>query len=108
MHFKRKSTADVCPLTLAYPHSCTGATAIHNAEVETHADQCSIYSFIEGSAKRHAVFESLQERSSDFSGKSTTPKSLSNTRWSCRTEALKAILDNFETMVDTLREISKK
>uniref|UniRef100_A0A3B3R2M6 TTF-type domain-containing protein n=1 Tax=Paramormyrops kingsleyae TaxID=1676925 RepID=A0A3B3R2M6_9TELE len=48
------------------------------------------------------------QRNSDFSGKSTTLKHLSDTRWSCRAEALKAILDNFETIVDTLSEISEK
>lgn len=67
----------------------------------------SLYNFIEGSAKQHAVFESFREQSSDFSGKSTTLESLSETSWSCRAEALKAILDNVETIADTLSEISE-
>lgn len=44
---------------------------------------------------------------SDFSATFTTLKSLSDTRWSCRAEPLRAILDNFETIVDTLSEISE-
>lgn len=98
-------TGDVWPLSFAYPQPLHCGCLSHQYSCETLLTNVqSIYNFIEGSAKLHAVFESLQERSSDFS---TTLKSLSDTRWSCRAEALRAILDNFETIVDTLSEISE-
>ncbi|MGH0130328.1 UNVERIFIED_CONTAM: hypothetical protein FKN15_048667 [Acipenser sinensis] len=45
----------------------------------------------------------------ELNGQTTTLKSLSDTRWSCRSEALKSLLDNFEqvVVVAALAEISE-
>lgn len=45
-----------------------------------------LHNFIDASGKRHAVFEEIQ---SELGGRLLTLKSLSDTRWSCRSEALK-------------------
>ena len=51
--------------------------------------------------KRHAVFDSLQ---TEAGFETITLKSLSDTRWSCGAEALKAVKKNAE-LVNTLDEI---
>ena len=61
-----------------------------------------MHTFIHGSAKRHVVFESLQTKAGF---KMITLKSLSDTRWSCRAEALKAV-KNTEELINTLDEIA--
>jgi len=66
----------------------------------------SIYNFIEKSTKRHAIFENIKKSFQGFSGGTSTLKSLSDTRWACRDEAVRSLLDNFDTTLKTLREIS--
>ncbi|XP_008181768.1 zinc finger MYM-type protein 1-like [Acyrthosiphon pisum] len=66
----------------------------------------SLYSFVGASSKRNAVFESVYLASTQHNGPKKL-KSLSETRWSCRAEALKAVLLNFSTLINTLEEISE-
>lgn len=61
----------------------------------------SIYNFIEGSPKRHAVFEQLMQT---VNTKLKTLKSLSETRWACRSEAVSAIQSQFDTVVQAIQE----
>ena len=58
---------------------------------------------MEGSAKRHAVFEEMQKESGC---KSLTLKSLSDTRWACRAEALKVIKKRLEDVIASLQKIA--
>lgn len=60
------------------------------------------YSFIEGSAVRHAVLEKI---SSETNISLKTLKSLSNTRWACRAEAVTAIKHNYLALIPALEEI---
>ncbi|KAL4104693.1 hypothetical protein QTP88_019975 [Uroleucon formosanum] len=70
------------------------------------APMAIIYNFIEKSTKRHAIFENIKKSVQGFSGGTSTLKSLSDTRWDCRVEAVRSLLDNFDTTLTTLREIS--
>ena len=62
-----------------------------------------LHNFMEGSAKRHAVFEEMQKESGC---KSLTLKSLSDTRWACRAEALKVIKKRLEDVITSLQKIA--
>ncbi|CAI6372636.1 unnamed protein product [Macrosiphum euphorbiae] len=66
----------------------------------------SLHNFIRASSKRHVVFESTLLEFSKKSGPSTL-KILSDTRWSCRAEALNSILLNYEVIIKILEEISE-
>lgn len=61
-----------------------------------------IYSFIEGSPKRHEVFEELTKITDR---KIKTLKSLSKTRWACRAEAVSAVYENFQIIVEAIETI---
>lgn len=61
-----------------------------------------IYSFIEGSCIRHAVLEKV---SRDTNSKLVTLKSLSTTRWACRSEAIAAIKLNYSILLQAIEEI---
>jgi len=61
-----------------------------------------IYSFIEGSCIRHAVLENV---SRDTNSKLVTLKSLSTTRWACRSEAIAAIKSNYSILLQAIEEI---
>ncbi|KAF0757116.1 zinc finger MYM-type protein 6-like, partial [Aphis craccivora] len=63
-----------------------------------------IYSFIEGSPSRHAVLERIVQETNI---KLKTLKSLSTTRWACRSEAVSAIEKNYDSLLQCLKEISK-
>ena len=63
-----------------------------------------LHNFINATAKRYAVFERIQK---DFCSKVTTLKNLSDTRWSCRAEALSAVKGRFEEIVKCLEEIAE-
>jgi len=78
----------------------------------------SLYAFIEGSTKRHAVFKEIQEQlisesendeesksDSAAGGGSKTLHSLSTTRWSTRFDNCKALEDNLLGVVKTLDTI---
>lgn len=51
----------------------------------------SLYNFIGASPKRNAIFETIQSETASTS-KSVSLKSLSETRWNCRTDALKILV----------------
>lgn len=63
-----------------------------------------IYSFIEGSPSKHAVLERIVQETNI---KLKTLKSLSNTRWACRSEAVSAVEKNYNSLFQCLKEISK-
>lgn len=90
-------------LNLCIVSCCTSVTSIRN----TFFVLQSLYNFIEKSTKRHAVFENIQKSAKSFSGGTATLKSLSDTRWACRVEAVRSLLDNFETTLTTLQEIAQ-
>ncbi|XP_050064156.1 uncharacterized protein LOC126552999, partial [Aphis gossypii] len=60
------------------------------------------YSFIEGSAIRHAVLERI---SADINASLKSMKSLSTTRWACRSEAVSALKHNYSAILLALEEI---
>lgn len=62
----------------------------------------SLYNLIEGSAKRHIIFEKIQE---EAGLKQLTVKQLCETRWTCRYEALKVILTRYQEIKQTLEQI---
>ncbi len=62
-----------------------------------------LHNFMEASAKRHAVFQEIQKQSGC---KSLTLKSLSDTRWACRAEALKVIKKRLEDVITSLQKIT--
>ena len=59
----------------------------------------SLYNFLEGSTKRHALFHSFEVDSDHLV---LTLKSLSDTRWSCRWEAVKAVTEQMSKIVKAL------
>ena len=61
-----------------------------------------LYSFIEGSPSRHAVFESVVVRGGD---RLKALKTLSTTRWAARSEAVSAVREQFEAIVEATEEI---
>ncbi|XP_022178868.1 zinc finger MYM-type protein 1-like [Myzus persicae] len=61
-----------------------------------------IYNFIESSAMRHAILEKI---SKDVGIKLLTLKSCSITRWVCRAEAVKSVLNNYEVLLLAIEEI---
>ncbi|KAL4091756.1 hypothetical protein QTP88_026398 [Uroleucon formosanum] len=69
----------------------------------------TLHNFIGASSKRHAIFEKMYSvlNVSTCDGPKTL-KSLSDTRWSCRLDALKAVLLNFQTVSmakETIQEL---
>ena len=71
----------------------------------------NLYVFIETCTKRHALFCKFQETSnaSNDAEKSTkyVLKKLSDTRWACRADSIKAIYHTIESVVATLKEVVK-
>ena len=62
----------------------------------------SLYNLIEGSAKRHKVFEDIQKQV----GVAPIPlKQLCDTRWTCRFESLKVVLTRYSEILVALEEI---
>ena len=59
----------------------------------------SLYNFLEGSPKRHAVFNSVKV---DDDHVLLTLKYLSETRWSCRWEAVKAVFEQMGKFIRAL------
>ncbi|KAJ8884662.1 hypothetical protein PR048_016520 [Dryococelus australis] len=67
-----------------------------------------IYNFIVKSTKRHAVFEKIQQSTKNFCDGMVRLKSLSDTRWACRVEAVRSsLLDNFGATLSALQDISQ-
>ncbi|KAL4113463.1 hypothetical protein QTP88_017079 [Uroleucon formosanum] len=60
------------------------------------------YNFIESSAMRHAILEKI---SKDVGIKLLTLKLCSITRWACRAEAVKSVLNNYEVLLLAIEEI---
>uniref|UniRef100_A0A8C5M9G2 TTF-type domain-containing protein n=1 Tax=Leptobrachium leishanense TaxID=445787 RepID=A0A8C5M9G2_9ANUR len=65
----------------------------------------TVYAFMEGSPVRHAVMEKISQ---EVGSQLKTLKSLSNTRWACRAEAVAAIKENFSIILQALNEITEK
>ena len=63
----------------------------------------ALYSFLEASPKRHALFSDTEVQGEDLK---LTLKSLSTTRWSCRWEAVKAVYGQMERIVKALLTLS--
>ncbi|KAL5246124.1 hypothetical protein ACI65C_013532 [Semiaphis heraclei] len=61
-----------------------------------------VYNFIEGSCSRHAIFEQIVNSTNV---KLKTLKSLSNTRWACRSEAVSAVKINYSSLLVATEEI---
>ncbi|KAF0703978.1 zinc finger MYM-type protein 1-like, partial [Aphis craccivora] len=61
-----------------------------------------VYNFIEGSCSRHAIFEQIVNSTN---AKLKTLKSLSNTRWACRSEAVSAVKINYSSLLVAIEEI---
>lgn len=64
-----------------------------------------VYAFIEGSPQRHAIFEKFAKENG---ATIQTLKSLSQTRWACRAEAVNAIKNNYNSLLKALEEINSK
>ncbi|CAH2315264.1 zinc finger MYM-type 1-like [Pelobates cultripes] len=62
----------------------------------------TLYAFMEGSPVRHAVMEKISQ---EVGTQLKTLKSLSNTRWACRAEAVAAVKENFSVILQALNEI---
>lgn len=61
-----------------------------------------IYAFIEGSCIRHAILEKVARQ---INIKLVTLKSISTTRWACRSEAITAIKSNYSVLIIAIQEI---
>ena len=88
-------------LNLVLSHACQSIQDIRNA----FGIVASIYNFIEGSAKRHHVFQSIMKESGD---KTVNLKRLCETCWHCRYESVRAIKLSFKSLCSTLSEISEQ
>ena len=66
----------------------------------------NLYTFIEASPHRHSTLVAFM---TELNSKPCvrTLKKLSNTRWACRSDAVKAVDENFEAIVKSLEEISQ-
>lgn len=71
----------------------------------------NLYVFIENCTKRHAIFVKFQEQLNASNNAETTTKyvlkKLSETRWACRADSIKAIYHTIESVVATLKEVVK-
>ena len=64
----------------------------------------SLYNFLHGSTKRHALFKDIEVHEEDVA---LTLKSLSTTRWSCRWAAVRAVLEQVPRIMEALVTLSK-
>ncbi|KAJ8032695.1 Zinc finger MYM-type protein 1 [Holothuria leucospilota] len=67
----------------------------------------SSYNFIESSPHRHAILESVMKRLLTDK-RIKTLKSLSETRWTCRAEAVNSIAENLQSILQALEEITER
>ncbi|KAJ8048060.1 Zinc finger MYM-type protein 1 [Holothuria leucospilota] len=67
----------------------------------------SIYNFIKSSPHRHAILESVMKRLLTDK-RIKTLKSLSETRWTCRAEAVNSIAENLQSILQALEEITER
>ena len=82
-------------LNLALQDTMTDVEPLRNASGTLQ----SLYNFLEGSTKRHALFHSVKVDSEQLV---LTLKSLSETRWSCRWEAVKDVIEQMSKIVKAL------
>lgn len=64
-----------------------------------------IYSFVEASPVRHPILERI---SKEINLKLRSLKTLSTTRWACRSEAIEVVKNNYSALLLCLEEISDK
>lgn len=62
-----------------------------------------VFTFIEGSPGRHAVFENILKEVGGLRAPSL--KSLSTTRWACRAEAVSSVKRNYSVIVQAIEEV---
>lgn len=68
----------------------------------------TLHNFINGSSKRQAIFDKIRSKLNlKTCDGQTNLKSLSDTRWSCRIDALQAIIIHFQVVVVPLEKISE-
>ena len=71
----------------------------------------NLYVFIKTCTKRHAIFCKFQGQlnaSNDAQkAKTYVLKKLSDTRWTCRADSIKAIYHTIGSVVDTLKQVAK-
>ena len=86
-------------LNLALQDTMTSVEPIRNALGTIQ----SLYNLIEASPKRHSIFKNIQmeEEHSDL-----TLKSMSVTRWSCRWQAVKAVIEQMPRIIRALLSLS--
>jgi len=65
----------------------------------------TLHNFIGASSKRFSIFESMRTNFSESKGPKTL-KSLSDTRWNCRIEAIKAVFENLSALFHSLHKIA--
>jgi len=86
-------------LNLALQHSCTGLRKSRECLDTLN----SLHSFIEGSAKRHSLFQLIQEP--EFA---TVLKHLSDTRWASRESSLSAMKQSFPSVIQFLQLVEEQ
>ncbi|XP_022161888.1 zinc finger MYM-type protein 1-like [Myzus persicae] len=68
----------------------------------------NLHNFIKASSKRQAVFDNMRSKLNMKMGDGpSTLKSLSDTRWSCRIDALESLIFNDQVVIDSLENISE-
>ena len=92
-------------LNLALQSACCAVRDIRNAL----GTVSSLYTFLEGSAKRHAKLTEIQQASATGSGNhpALTLKRLCETRWSSRYRSVHAVFSNFSAILETLTFVSE-
>ena len=85
-------------LNLAVQDTLTNVEVLRNALGTIQ----SLFNFIEGSAKRHAIFQAV---AADENSLVTTLKSQSKTRWSCRWEAVKSVRGQLPQIISALLQL---
>jgi len=103
LHMKIREVADKAlyvhcyahQLNLALQHSCNNIPKARNCLNTLN----SLHEFIEGSAKRHSLFESIQCKEL----RAKVLQHLSDTRWASRDLALNALKDTYTYVIEFLR-----
>lgn len=68
----------------------------------------TLHNFINASSKRQSVFDNMRSKLNiKMDDGPSTLKSLSDTRWSCRIDALESLLFNYQVVIDSLENISE-
>ncbi|KAJ8017895.1 Zinc finger MYM-type protein 1 [Holothuria leucospilota] len=68
----------------------------------------SLYNLLEASSKRPAFFEKVKAQQEDEHAQKLTLKSLSVTRWSCRYDAVKAVINQLSSIMKALVTLSEE